>query len=123
MNTDSLEARIYSAFPIIKIETDEEPRLLISIRKIAERIGKSVIGWSIASGTDVLQSDRNGSALNGQWAIDGYGGHPATGYRETDEDEKNSYNPEHILEQLKEDVSNSIIILLDFHPFLEKLMK
>ena len=115
MNTNTLEARIYSAFPIIKIETDEEPRLVQALRKIAQRTGKSLIGWSIASGTEVIQNDRNGMALSGQWSIDGLTTHEFAG-----EDAKDPFDPEQILEQLNNGVTNSIIVLLDFHPYFQK---
>jgi len=114
MNTNTLEARIYSAFPIIKIETDEEP-VLQSIRRIAERTGKSMITWSIASGLKVLEKDRNGLAPINTWTIDGL-----QGRQDPHTETEAKFDPEEMLEHLGEGITNTIIVLLDFHPYFQK---
>ncbi len=115
MNTNTLEARIYSSFPIVKIETDEEPRLIQSLRSIAKRTGKPLICWSIASGLKVLEKDRNGLAPINSWTIDGLQG-PTDAHQESDK----NFDPEEMLEHLSEGIKNSIIVLLDFHPYFQK---
>ncbi len=104
MNTDSLEAQLYSAFPIIKIETDEEPRLVNQLRGVARRTNKAMKSWSIASGLQALEGD--GAVRSSyNWTI-----------KPVNEGE--SFDPEETLVELSNNTSNTIIVLLDFHPFL-----
>jgi len=110
MDTETLEARIYSSFPIIKIETDEEPRLLYAIRKIARRVGKKAISWSIASGITELENSSVANSMN-SWSVDGIDNNS---YKN---ENQNTPDPEEALEELGTR-KDSIIILLDFHPHL-----
>jgi len=110
MDTETLEARIYSSFPIIKIETDEEPRVLYAIRRIARRVGKKAISWSIASGTTDLEKNSHASSMN-SWSVDGL---DSNTYKNEDQ---NTPDPEDALEALGKR-KDSIIVLLDFHPHL-----
>lgn len=105
MNTDSLEARIYSAFPIIKIESDEEPRLLEQLREISRQTAKALLTWSAASGLQSLEAARSEQGYPVAWAIKG----------EADSD---SQCPEALFEELAKGTRNTIIVLLDFHPYL-----
>lgn len=115
MDTNTLEARIYSAFPIIKIETDEEPRIVQAIRAIAKRTGKPLISWSIASGLKVIEKDINGLAPINSWSIDGL-----QGRQDADKETGASFDPEEMLEHIGEGITNTIILLLDFHPYFQK---
>jgi len=113
MNINTLEARIYSAFPIIKIETDEEPRLIAQLRSIAQRTGKSLMTWSIASGLGILEKDRAYLNSPSEWTIQGSSKKPRVAEPYDDK------NPEETLEHLFKNANNTIIVLLDFHPFFE----
>ncbi len=105
MDTDSLEAHIYSAFPIIKIETDEEPRLLDQLRGVSRRTHRALKTWSVASGLQTLEGDRTTKNYPYTWAIKA-------------DDDSESHDPEAVLEKLSSDTENTIVVLLDFHPFL-----
>ncbi len=109
MNTDSLEAHIYSAFPIVKIDTDEEPRLLDQLRGVSRRTHRALKSWSIASGLQTLEGDRTTKNYPYTWAIKA---------DDKSNDDSESHDPEEVLEKLTRDTKNTIIVLLDFHPFL-----
>jgi len=117
MITDTLESRIYSSFPIIKIDTDEEPRLLAQLRGIAEDANKNLITWSIASGYQELIRSRADFAHISSWTLKKSGDYSSEDF---DTDNNKAKNPETFLEIISEKTTNSIIVLLDFHPYFEK---
>jgi len=108
MDMKTLEARMYSAFPLLKIETDEEPRVLSQLRRVAQRLGKPMITWSIASGFETVEV--------GPFTLDSPKPWPASELAQPLDDE----NPEEALEKLTRDTKNTIVVLLDFHPYFEK---
>jgi len=118
MITDSLESRIYSAFPIIKIDTEEEPRLLAQLRGVAQRTNKGLITWSIASGMQQLEkpSVEWGKKSN-SWSLS-IQRVPEKKYK--DEAVESSNDPEAFLKNLAEGLQGTIVVLLDFHPYFEK---
>lgn len=95
--TARLEALIRSKSPIIAIDTHEEHRVTISIKKLAQKLGMGVATWSITAGlagnnvTDVL----TGELTEPNWLFDAF---------------------------LKNDLSAikpTIFILYDLHPYLK----
>jgi len=63
----------------------------------------------------VLEKDRDGLAPINKWSIDGLQGR-LDAHKETGE----SFDPEEMLEHLSEAITNTIIVLLDFHPYFQK---
>lgn len=101
----NLELVLQSHFPIVVIETHEERRALKLLKKVVAADGKSLYWWSAAEG---LKIDPISSS------------HPPSygGLSFTSDDEPDSADPEVALAQLKNGYRGSVIVLLDFHPYL-----
>jgi len=113
IDKESLEAYMYSVFPILKIESDEEMRVLHQLQRIARRVGKDLKTWSIVSGladqSDGLHVSCRPEPLRlvDENAVQWSG--PAT----------EQPDPESVLREITATVKQSVVVLLDFHPYLE----
>ncbi len=83
---------VKSRFPIIVIETHEEPRALALLEKVCNLEGHALFAWSVAAG--LRRRGRNESI-------------PQTG------------DPQDCLRHIDRTPQNGVYVLLDFHPFLE----
>ncbi len=96
-----------SHFPILVIETHEEARAVQLLEAVVRPTGKSLFTWSAASG---LQNNLLGKAQNLK-LVDA-GPQPAEG-------EDNPPSPRETLEHIDRKIRNAVVVLLDFHPYLE----
>lgn len=103
----SLESKMYSTFPLLRIESDEELRILDLLSKTVAKVGKPLATWSIASGLRTGKGGQFGT-LNSAYPTIEYN----TG---TD-----LFSPEDALDYINKQLTDTAIVLLDFHPFLEK---
>jgi ATP-dependent 26S proteasome regulatory subunit len=83
---------VKSRFPIIVIETHEEPRALALLEKVCNLEGQALFVWSVASG---LRRRGRNEAI------------PQTG------------DPQECLRHVDRTPQNGVYVLLDFHPFLD----
>ncbi len=111
-----LELILQSHFPLVVIESHEEPRALDLLRRVAGATGRSLHAWSITEGLRQLEatatsrfSRYNRDALTLE-PIDGSGGTP----RRDRESE-----PLPALRRVKESYRDTVVVLLDVHPYLE----
>ena len=104
----NLEILIDSHFPIIVIETHEELRAIEMLKHIVTAKGKGFYTWTVTQGLKNLFRG-NGSTLRFE------------GLTLQDHDSTNS-NPstdaDAMLSTIKSSFKNSVIALLDFHPYL-----
>ncbi len=99
-----LEMLLMSHFPITTIKTHEEKRALELIKKVIARTGRTLYTWSITEGLKPAYG-RSADTLSLQDSS-GYVAYPTT-------------EPKSMLEQIKKTLENSVIVLLDFHPYLD----
>lgn len=109
--TNTLEAHMYSAFPILRIESDEEQRIIEQVLRAAQQVGKELVTWSIASGAENPGSGCSGYKMDSLKMVD---------YEEHTAADDSTEKPETILRSMRSDIMQSIVVLLDFHPYLEK---
>jgi len=114
-NRKKLESCMFSEFPILKIETDEEIRVLGSIKQTASKVGKSFITWSIASGINEDGTAHHRYKNLSLQPVDEYD-------LSTDDSSSNKEveDPEKGLEYIKNNVEHAVVVLLDFHPYFSK---
>ena len=99
-----LEMLLMSHFPITTINTHEENRALELIKKVVVRNGRALYTWSITEG---LRSAYNRADNLSLQEDTGYVAYPTT-------------EPKPMLEQVKKSLQNSVVVLLDFHPYLDE---
>lgn len=109
IDKETLEAHMYSAFPILRIESDEEARVLNQLQKSARRVGKDFHTWSIASGLNDQSDALHGSYYSPTLRL------TDPGEPESDEEP----TPEACLREITQSIKQSVVVLLDFHPYLE----
>lgn len=88
-----LELVLRSHVPIVVIETHDESRVLDQFRRLAVRLAKPVLSWTVVSGLQRIDLE-----------VD---------------DEAGGSEPKAVLEQIKATASPGIYLLLDFHPYLD----
>ena len=98
-----LEMLLMSHFPITTIKTHEEKRALELIKKVIARTGRTLHTWSITEGLKPAYGRAENLSLQD---ASGYIAYPTT-------------EPKSMLEQIKKNLENSVIVLLDFHPYLD----
>lgn len=104
----NLSLLLGSHFPILVIETHEESRAVNLVKSVARTIGKSFHTWSAASGLqNSLVGDTHELRLEDDDATDNV------------QQSSDSHSPRATLESIDREICNSVIVLLDFHPFLE----
>ncbi len=102
----NLELLLTSHFPILVIETHEEERARENLKQVIRPMGKSMLTWSAAQGLqNSLVGDIHALEL------------VAPDVPSMDEEELPT--PREMLEHLDRKIKNSVIVLLDFHPYLE----
>jgi SpoVK/Ycf46/Vps4 family AAA+-type ATPase len=95
-----------SHFPITNISTHEEKRGLELLKKVVGRTHRSLYTWSATEG---LKSQESKSAPT--WTLQDS---PSVGHMEYP-----STEPKSALQQVKSTLEDAVIVLLDFHPYLE----
>jgi len=100
-----LEMLLMSHFPITTIKTHEEKRALDLVTKVLTRTDRAFYTWSITQGLK-SQAGQSVTGLSLQDSSD-YIAYPTT-------------EPKSMLEHIKRSLQNAVIVLLDFHPYLDE---
>ncbi len=99
----NLEVVLKSHFPIVVVETHEEPRALDLLKQVTVGQGRALYTWSAAQG---LRAEPGGDS-GPVWSLQGS---PAQADDTT--------APEAALARVKETLKGAVVALLDFHPYL-----
>lgn len=106
-----LEIMLDSHFPVITIETHEEKRTLDLLKKVMFKRPRQLCTWSITQG--LQQEGKSRQPLQLQPLTRGR-------YSEnTHTDSTANHQPGAMLKHVKQSVSNAVLVLLDFHPYLD----
>ncbi|MBU1311986.1 MAG: AAA family ATPase [Gammaproteobacteria bacterium] len=89
---DDLRVLMQAHSPLIVIESYEEPRALLLIKRLAVNLMRPVFKWTITDGLQRLDSEHSAQAFNAE--------------------------PTNLLAQIKGTRNSGIYVLCDFHPFL-----
>lgn len=89
---DDLRVLVQAHSPLIVIESYEEPRALMLIKRLAVNLMRPVFKWTITDGLQRLDSEQGAQAFNA--------------------------DPTNLLAQIKGTRNSGIYVLCDFHPFL-----
>lgn len=89
---DDLRVLVQAHSPLIVIESYEEPRALMLIKRLAVNLMRPVFKWTITDGLQRLDSEQGAQAFNA--------------------------DPTNLLAQIKSTRNSGIYVLCDFHPFL-----
>lgn len=92
---NDLVLTLRSGIPLIVLETHDEVRALEVLTKVAMKIRKGLMGWSITKGLDII------------------------GFAETSERKDDPEDPIALLKAIKQHKLPSIFVLCDFHPYME----
>ncbi|MDH5327446.1 MAG: AAA family ATPase [Gammaproteobacteria bacterium] len=98
-----LKALLQSHFPIITIETHEEKRAKNLLGKVVGSIRLTLYCWSVTEGLNLFGADTKQTNY-----IDENGIHYAP------------KEPEPMLKHVKQSLTNCVVVLLDFHPYLSE---
>jgi hypothetical protein len=107
---DDLRLLIAGGFPLITIETCEEPRVIEQLRALATGLDVSLSRWTITDGLTSLSGEDFFSAEQLRLVDDG--AHTASN--------KGSADPEMALRAIRGSHQPGLIVLLDFHPYLDQ---
>ena len=108
MDKKNLEIALNSAFPIILIETHEEERALGFLNKVSLKSGKDLMVWTAAKGLH--------NHVSGPKKALTYEGMPESRIDSSASDQ--TLEPDDMLDVASSRIKNSVIALLDFHPYL-----
>lgn len=89
---EDLRVLVQAHSPLIVIESFEEPRALMLIKRLAVNLMRPVFKWTITDGLQRLDSEQGAQAFNAE--------------------------PTNLLAQIKNTRNSGIYVLCDFHPFL-----
>lgn len=102
----NLEVLLRSHFPLLLIETGEEPRALDLLRKVCGLDGRRMLVWTATEGLrDHAVPGKPALSAEG-WRVAGAGDANPTG------------DPEEMLELVRRETRQSVVVLVDFHPYL-----
>jgi SpoVK/Ycf46/Vps4 family AAA+-type ATPase len=103
----NLELLLQSHFPIVVVETHEEQRAVQLLQALVAKNGTRLLLWTATEGLkDHLLGESHPSAEG--WTIDDLGA----------KQDDRALEPEHTLGVIRKETRRSIIVLLDFHPYL-----
>lgn len=105
-----LELILNSHFPIITIETHEEPRAIDLLNKVVAVNGKTFYTWTATTGLIAGNFSTAGNAFS----IEGL-----TLKEHEDSREEPTKEPAKMLATIQSEMQNAVIVLIDFHPYLE----
>ena len=108
MDKKNLEIALNSAFPIILIETHEEERALGFLNNVSLKSGKDLMVWTAAKGLH--------NHVSGPKKALTYEGMPESRIDSSASDQ--TLEPDDMLDVASSRIKNSVIALLDFHPYL-----
>ncbi|MEM6985251.1 MAG: AAA family ATPase [Pseudomonadota bacterium] len=106
-DVEQLERLLHAHFPVLVLESDEEERCLSLIAHAAGQCGLDAQRWSIASGFQSLKTTQFAARPLALEGLDA----PQTEHPDKD--------PEDALATITSRFKNTVIVLLDFHPYFE----
>ncbi len=102
-----LELLLMSHFPITTIQTHEEKRALNLLEKVVTRTDRSIWAWSVTQGLKSLgESVKPVLSLQDSF--------------QSNHVEYPSTEPKAALQQIKNSLKYAVIVLLDFHPYMDE---
>jgi len=104
----NLSILLESHFPIIVIETHEELRALELLRNIVTTKGNGLYTWTVAQGLKIAVRGQDSTRRFDNLSIQD--GNTTQGNPSTE--------PDQMLTTVRNDLKNSVVALLDFHPYL-----
>lgn len=107
MDKRNLEILLESHFPVILIETHEETHALDLLKRANAAEDRKLVLWSIAAGLHDIYGKTDYRFAS-----------PKLSLEDETRDFGDSHDPESMLETIKANVRQHIIVLLDFHPYL-----
>lgn len=112
-----LELVLKSHFPLVIIETHEEPRALELLRKSAVNIDRDLHAWSVTAG--LHQLELAGTTRFSRYNRDTLSLEPDDGGTVTAPARTRETEPLPALRRIKETYRAAIVVLIDFHPYLD----
>ncbi len=106
-----LEIALSSHFPLLTIQSHEETRVLTLLRDVALRLRRPLYTWSLTEG---LKRDDMGFEPSVQWSRIG------TEMGATPQNKETEKGPGEMLTQLAGLDDNAVVVLCDFHPYLQE---
>ncbi len=106
---DDLRLLVAGGFPLITIESCEEPRVIELLRSLASRLDVSLARWSISDGLSTVSGTDFFSAEQLRLVDDGANPAPVS----------SAHSPATALRAIRGSRIPGIVLLLDFHPFLD----
>src|SRR5882672_354630 len=88
-----LEAILRSHTPLIAVESNEEPQIVSMVRHIASRLQLRAFRWTVTEGLQAFDPN--------------------------DQPAQSILKSQEVLGYIKTQASNSVFVLLDFHPYLQ----
>lgn len=118
---DTLRRAIDAQFPLICIETHEEPRALALVRKLSAEAGVAAHEWSVADGLRHRNFKYEG-ARTGDWMqpVDGWRGQADATPSGVERALPETAELQAALHYIDKDAPAGVYVLLDPHPFLEQ---
>ncbi len=101
-----LEMLLVSHFPITTIETHEEQRALNLLKRVVARSKRALYTWSVTEGLRYQLGDSLDFSIQGDAPSYGAIEYPIK-------------EPKLVLQKIKETIKNTVVVLLDFHPYLD----
>ena len=89
---EDLKVLLHSRSPLIVIESFEEPRALLLLKRLAMNLMRPIFKWTITEGLQHFDTEQGAQAFNAE--------------------------PSNLLAQIKGTRNSGIYVLCDFHPFL-----
>lgn len=89
---EDLKVLLHSRSPLIVIESFEEPRALLLLKRLAMNLMRPIFKWTITEGLQRFDTEQGAQAFNAE--------------------------PSNLLAQIKGTRNSGIYVLCDFHPFL-----
>ncbi|MGB0866743.1 MAG: AAA family ATPase [Granulosicoccaceae bacterium] len=108
-DVEKLEALLHSSFPILVIETEEESRALLLLERAARSSGFGVQTWSICQGFKRLGKAVFKARAPSRLSL--------VGERVADQS-LDQRDPQQALQWASDQLQDSLLILMDFHPYL-----
>ncbi len=103
----NLQLVLQSHFPVVVVETHEEQRALDLLKNIVARDGTRLLLWTATEGLKDYLLGVSTPSVEG-WTVEDM----------APKQENRTLEPDEMLDAVKQDTKRSIVVLLDFHPYL-----
>ena len=105
---NNLKLLLQSHFPIIVIETHEEVRAIDLLKRANTSSQNTILSWSATDGLNDHHTGSQSQPVYKELQLEG----------EAPKQQHDSATPDTMLERVKRHFKDSIVLLLDFHPYL-----